>query len=252
MREFEKLVEIVAKLRSPQGCPWDREQTHDSLRPGLLEEAYETLEAINEGDDAHLREELGDLLLQAVFHAQIAKERGAFDIDGVAGSINEKLIRRHPHVFAEAEAADSREVLRQWEQIKREEKGEGASLMQGHAAALPALLRAQNIQKKAARVGFDWPDVSGVFAKVEEEILEVRQAIEQGAAAHIEEEIGDLLFAAVNLARHLKVDAETALIAATAKFINRFQSVEKAIAAQGKKIEEASLDEMETAWQQAK
>lgn len=252
MSDIGKLVGIVAKLRSPEGCPWDREQTHESLRAALVEECYEAVEAIDRADDENLREELGDLLLHVVMHAHMAGERGAFSLDDVADGICEKLVRRHPHVFGTASASDSNEVLRQWEQIKRAEKGSGASILDNLPAALPALLRAQNAQKKAARVGFDWAGADGVFAKLEEEFAELRAAIAGGSSRSVEEEFGDILFTAVNLARHLGVDAETSLTASTSKFIRRFRAMESAIAVQGCRVEDCSAAELDAAWESVK
>jgi len=250
----EPLAAIVRRLRAPDGCPWDREQTHESLRSCLIEECYEAIEAINGRDDENLREELGDVLLQVVMHSEMASERDAFDIDSVVAGICEKLVRRHPHVFGDAKVADSKDVLKNWEQIKREEKGGSHSVFTGLTKGLPALLRAQTAQKKAARVGFDWPDPSGATAKIHEELDEVLDAATNASARpeRLEDEIGDLLFAAVNLARHYKVDAETALSAATEKFIRRFQFVEDAVAVSGRRVEECSLDELEDAWERAK
>jgi MazG family protein len=252
MSDVSRLREIVARLRAPDGCPWDREQTHESLRAALVEECYEAVEAIEKADDANLREELGDLLLHVVMHAHMAGERQAFSFEEVVEGICEKLIRRHPHVFGDASAGDSKEVLRQWEQIKRAEKGERASIMDGLPAGLPALLRAQNAQKKAARVGFDWDDAGGVLAKLEEEIAELKDAIASGDARHTEEEIGDLFFTMVNLARKLQVDGETALAGATRKFIARFREIEAAVTARGGRIEETSPDELNALWDEAK
>ena len=242
MSDVSRLKEIVARLRAPDGCPWDREQTHESLRAALVEECYEVIEAIEKADDANLREELGDLLLHVVLHAHMAAERKAFSFDQVIEGICEKLVRRHPHVFGDATAGDTTEVLRQWEQIKREEKGDRTSIMDGLPAALPALLRAQNVQKKAARVGFDWDRPEQVFEKLDEEIGELREAVE----------LGDLLFTVVNLSRKLKVDGETALTLATKKFTRRFRAVEAEITAQGRKIEEASPEEMNALWDKHK
>ncbi|HEY5706835.1 MAG TPA: nucleoside triphosphate pyrophosphohydrolase [Terrimicrobiaceae bacterium] len=248
MGDLSRLREIVARLRSPGGCPWDREQTHESLRAALVEECYEAVEAIERADDANLREELGDLLLLVVMHAHMAGERKAFGFEDVVEEICEKLIRRHPHVFGEARAVESAQVLRQWEQIKREEKGEGSSAMDGLPSAFPALLRAQHAQKKAARVGFDWDEAAQVLDKVEEEIEELRGAVAFGMSKNIEEELGDLLFSVVNLARKLGVDAETSLAAATRKFVGRFQAIEAKIAADGGKIEQTSPLEMNALW----
>lgn len=244
----QRLREIVARLRAPDGCPWDREQTHASLRGALLEETYELVDAIDHADDKNLREELGDLLLHIVMHAQMASERGAFAFDAVATEICEKLIRRHPHVFGDQSAADSAEVLRQWEQIKRAEKTERTSLLDGLPRALPALMRAQNVQKKVARVGFDWSEAAEVIAKVEEEIAELRAAIAAGAEAEIREETGDLLFSVVNLARKLGQDSEMTLNAATDKFIARFRAVERAARAAGRQVEDCSVEELNAFW----
>jgi MazG family protein len=243
-----RLKEIVARLRAPDGCPWDREQTHVSLRGALLEETYELVDAIDHADDKNLREELGDLLLHIVMHAQMASERGAFEFDAVATEICEKLIRRHPHVFGDQSAADSDEVLRQWEQIKRAEKTERTSILDGMPRALPALMRAQNVQKKAARVGFDWSEAEEVLAKIEEEIAEVRAAMTGADEAAVTEETGDLLFSVVNLARKLGQDSEMTLNAATDKFIARFQAVERAAAAAGKQVEDCSVEELNAHW----
>ncbi|HEY5792795.1 MAG TPA: nucleoside triphosphate pyrophosphohydrolase [Chthoniobacterales bacterium] len=247
-----RLTEIVRTLRSPEGCPWDREQTHESLRGALLEECYEAIEAINNADDANLREELGDLLLLVVMHAQMGAERGAFAFEEIAAAVAEKMIRRHPHVFGDQTAADSAAVLKQWEQIKRREKGENASVLAGVARALPALMRAQNVQKKAARVGFDWGSAIEVLDKLEEEIRELREAMASGQPAAIGEEAGDLLFSAVNLARKLGLESETVLNESTDKFVRRFQALEQTVAAAGKRVEDVSLEELEAHWQRAK
>lgn len=252
MGDVSRLREIVARLRSPGGCPWDREQTHESLRAALIEECYEAIEAIERADDANLREELGDLLLHVVMHAHMAGERKAFGFEEVVAGICEKLIRRHPHVFGDAGAAETAQVLRQWEQIKRTEKGGESSVMDGLPSAFPALLRAQNAQKKAARVGFDWDDASQVLAKVQEEIEELREALSCGSKHNIEEELGDLFFSVVNLARKLSVDAEMSLAAATRKFVRRFRAVEAEIAAGGGRIEQTSPDQMNALWDRHK
>jgi MazG family protein len=250
---IDQLRDIIAKLRSPGGCPWDREQTHATLRAGLVEEAYEVVAAINSGDDANLREELGDLLLQPIFHAQIAAEEGRFDFDDVARSIVEKLIRRHPHVFGDDRCADSAEVLRKWDDIKRAEKGNVAtSALDGISDGLPALMRAEKVQKKAARVGFDWSEVAPVAAKIREELAEVEAEIAAGASAKIEEEIGDLLFSVVNLARKLKVDGETALQRATDKFATRFRAVEALAGERGIVLEKLTLTELDVLWDEVK
>jgi len=247
----ERLREIVARLRAPDGCPWDREQTHASLRGALIEECYEVIDAIERADDANLKEELGDLLLHVVMHTQLAVERSAFTLEEVAADICEKMIRRHPHVFGDKLAKDSTEVLRQWEQIKRTEKGNpSGGLLDSLPTSMPALLRAQNAQKKAARVGFDWPDVEPVFEKMQEEIAEVRKALAEGDAKAVEDEVGDILFTAVNLARKLHVDSETSLAAATNRFIKRFQAVERELG--DRKMEETPLAELDRIWDRIK
>jgi MazG family protein len=250
---LDRLREIVARLRAPGGCPWDREQTHTSLRAGLVEEAYEVVAAIDANDDANLCEELGDLLLQVVFHAQIAEEQSRFGFEDVALSIAEKLVRRHPHVFGDEKCADSAEVLRKWEDLKRAEKGTTAtSALDGISAGLPALLHAEKIQKKAARVGFDWSNAEPVFAKVREELAEIEAAVSGAQRAAIEDEIGDLLFSVVNLARKLKVDGETALRASTEKFSWRFRQVEALAAERGLVLEKLSLAELDELWDAVK
>ncbi|HEY5742392.1 MAG TPA: nucleoside triphosphate pyrophosphohydrolase [Terrimicrobiaceae bacterium] len=251
MGDVSRLTQIVSRLRAPGGCAWDREQTHESLRAGLIEECYEAIEAIEKADDSNLREELGDLLLQVVMHAHLAGERRAFAFEDVVEGICDKLVRRHPHVFADSQAANSAEVIRQWELIKRAEKA-SASVMDGLPRELPALLRAQNAQKKAARVGFDWDETRQVLDKVEEEIKELREAISDGPSGNIEEELGDLFFSLVNLARKLQVDSEAALAAATGKFVDRFRGVEAEITAKGGRVEQTSLEEMNVLWERQK
>jgi MazG family protein len=247
-----RLRSIVARLRAPGGCPWDIEQTHASLRGHLIEECYEVIDAIEHSDDANLREELGDLLLHVVMHAQMAAERGAFSLDGVAATICDKMIRRHPHVFGDKLAADSSEVLRQWEQIKRTEKGPASGVLDHITTALPALLRAQTAQKKAARAGFDWPDTEPVFDKLREETVEIREALAAADSHALEAEVGDLLFTAVNLARKLGIDAETALSGSTNRFISRFQSIESHLRADGRQVEKTPLAELDRLWEQVK
>jgi tetrapyrrole methylase family protein/MazG family protein len=247
-----RLRAIVSLLRSPEGCPWDREQTHESLRASLLEEACETIDAITKADDANLCEELGDLLLQVVFHTDLAAERGAFTLEDAARHTCEKLIRRHPHVFGDVEAADTHAVLRQWEQIKREEKGTRASMMDGIPRALPALIRAANIQKKAARVGFDWPDTDGVIDKFREELAELSVELQSGDPRKLEHELGDLLFTAVNMARKLGIEPELALEHANQRFIARFQHMEKSAAARDHKLEDLTPEALDTLWREAK
>ena len=248
---FTKLCEIVAKLRAPGGCPWDREQTHESLLPALIEEAYEVAGAVRGKDSANFREELGDLLLLIVMHAEIASESNRFDISGVLKDVTEKLIRRHPHVFGSSDARDSSAVLKQWESIKRAEKT-GKHYLGDLPAALPALVRAQKAQAKVARVNFDWPEVRDVIAKVEEEIQELKQAVLEQNQKSIENEAGDLLFAVVNLARKCKLDAESALQAATDKFVARFNRLEDQLHARGKKLGDVDLAEMDAIWNQIK
>jgi MazG family protein len=251
--EFERLCEIMRRLREPGGCPWDREQTHASLVPGLLEEAYEVADAIRKDDDANLREELGDLLLQVVIHAQIASEEGRFTIDDVARDIGDKLIRRHPHVFADTQARDTGAVLRQWDAIKRAEtNSEDSGYFTGLTRALPALMLAQKAQTKAARVGFDWSELKDVVAKVDEELSEAKEAIASADEAAIADEMGDLLFAVVNLVRKNKLDAETVLAAATEKFITRFHAMEEDLKATGRKLGEADLATMDEIWNRVK
>jgi nucleoside triphosphate diphosphatase len=258
MTEFEKLCQIVAKLRAPGGCPWDREQTHESLLPALIEEAYEVAGAVRAKDSANFREELGDLLLLIVMHAEIASESDRFDINGVLKDVTEKLIRRHPHVFGRSDARDSGAVLKQWESIKRAEKmGKRTGDAGGHylddlPAAIPALMRAQKAQSKVARVNFDWTEVRDVIAKVEEEIQELKQAILEQNRKSIEDEVGDLLFAVVNLARKCKLDAESALQAATDKFVARFNRLENELNARGKQLGNVGLIELDKIWNQIK
>jgi MazG family protein len=248
---FAKLCEIVAKLRAPGGCPWDREQTHESLLPALIEEAYEAAGAARARDSANFREELGDLLLLIVMHAEIARESDRFDINGVLKDVMEKLIRRHPHVFGTSDVRDSSAVLKQWESIKRCEK-RGKHYLGDLPAALPALVRAQKAQSKVARVNFDWSEVRDVIAKVEEEIQELKQAVLEQNRKSIEDEVGDLLFAVVNLARKCKLDAESALQAATDKFVARFNRLEDELNARGKKLGDVDLAEMDAIWNQIK
>jgi MazG family protein len=245
---FQKLCEIVAKLRAPGGCPWDREQTHESLVPAVIEEAYEVAEAARAKDDAHFREELGDLLLLVVMHAEIARETGRFNIDEVIGEVSNKLIRRHPHVFGTSDARDSGAVLKQWEAIKRDEKKAESHYLASLPKALPALIRAQKAQSKAARVNFDWADVRDVGAKVEEELREMKEAIGSEDRARMEEEIGDLLLAVVNLARKCKIDAESALQKATDKFVARFNQLEDELRKRGKRLGDVDLAEMDAIW----
>ncbi len=249
---FAKLCDIVAKLRGPGGCPWDREQTNESLLPALIEEAYEVGEAARAHDDAHFREELGDLLLLIVMHAQITSEASRFNIEEIIGTVSDKLIRRHPHVFGTSEARDSIAVLKQWEAIKREEKKSDSHYLSSLPKALPGLVRAQKAQSKVARVNFDWKDLRDVIAKIEEELREVKEAIESRQHKLIADELGDLLFAVVNLTRKSNVDAESALQSATDKFVARFNRLEDELEARGKKLGDAALEEMDKIWDQIK
>lgn len=266
--DIARLLEIMAALRTPvTGCPWDLEQDFASIAPYTLEEAYEVVDAIERGDLADLKDELGDLLLQVVFHARMAEEQGAFAFPDVVQAITRKLVRRHPHVFGDARDLSPREVKSLWDEIKREEKAERraardamglpaeaheAGFLSGIPAALPALTRAQKLTAKAAKVGFDWPDAMQVIEKIHEELDEVKEAASSGERDRIEDEIGDLLFSVTNLARHYGIDPEQALRRTNAKFERRFTSVEKALRNQGSSLDEASLDEMEELWVEAK
>jgi tetrapyrrole methylase family protein/MazG family protein len=249
---FQRLCEIVAKLRGPGGCPWDAEQTNESLVPALIEETYEVAGALRAADESNFREELGDLLLLIVMHAEIAAEAGRFKIENVICEVTEKLIRRHPHVFGESDARDSGAVVKQWEAIKRAEKKAEKHYLASLPDALPALMRADKAQKKVARVNFDWKKIEDVIAKVEEEVGEVKAAIESQDRQLIEDEIGDLLFAVVNLSRKCKIDAESALQRATDKFRARFNRLEDELKSQGKRLGDADLAEMDQIWNQIK
>ena len=250
---FARLREIVARLRAPDGCPWDREQTNETLLPQLIEEAYEVAEAVRKRDDQNLREELGDLILLAVMHAQIAEEAGQFNIGDVLADVSQKLIRRHPHVFGTSVVRDAEGVVKQWEAIKQEEKNDpDQHYLDGIPLALPALMRAQKTQKKVARVNFDWTDVSEVLAKVDEELAEAKQAIADGDRKAMADEIGDLFFAVVNLARKTILDAETELQRATNKFISRFNRLEDRLKKQGKTLGTPRLDELDIIWDAVK
>lgn len=251
MQEFDRLVAIMARLRGPNGCPWDAQQTHQSLRQYILEEVYEVLEAVDEGDLERLGGELGDLLLQIIFHAQIASEEGRFDIAEVCRKISDKLEYRHPHVFADTQVRDADEVLVNWEQLKNREAEhrQRQSALDGVPRGLPALQQALELQKKAAKVGFDWPEVTGPLEKVGEEAAELLAA---AAQAEVAAEFGDLLFALVNCARFMKVDPEAALREANARFSRRFRHVESAAEAGGKPLSAMTLAEMDVLWEQAK
>ncbi len=252
-KQLARLRAIMHRLRAPGGCPWDAEQTHASLVPNLIEEAYETVDTIQRGDHNHLKEELGDLLLQVIFHSELAEEAGRFNLDDVARGISDKLVRRHPHVFAKSEAATSDAVLTQWDEIKRAEKGDEAQpYLHGVGKGLPALLRAAKLQKKAAKVGFDWPDETGVLAKLREEFDELETAMADHVDAAVTEELGDLLFSVVNLARFRKTDPEVLMAAANAKFEERFSAMERDLKQHGLDLASATPDRMEESWQTVK
>jgi MazG family protein len=257
---FTRLVEIISTLRAPGGCPWDREQTHESLKPMMLEEAYEVVEAIDEGDDDELKGELGDLLLQVVFHSQIAAEENRFDVDDVVDRVTSKMISRHPHVFGEEKAETSTEVLRNWEAIKEAElaaKGQGdeqRSMLDSVSTKLPAVMEAFQMTTKVARVDFDWPDVASVLEKLDEEVHELKEAIASERADHqeIAGEVGDLLFVAVNVARLLGIDPESALKSSNRKFRRRFRYIEDRLREQGRKPADSNHIEMDALWDEAK
>ena len=251
-KELDRFIEIVARLRGPGGCPWDREQSHKSLLNCLLDETYEFFEAVEEDDDGKMREELGDLLLQVVLHAQMASERGTYSIEEVAADISEKLIRRHPHVFGETAVASSSEVLHNWEKIKKEEKKHRQYLVDDIPEAMPALFRAEKMQRRVARVGFDWTDARPVLDKVIEEFNEFKEAILSGNHDHAEEELGDIMFALVNVARHHKICAEDALRITTRKFAKRFRYIEDCFAKEKREMAGAPLEELDRYWEEAK
>ena len=268
-KSFDDLVQLMARLRAPDGCPWDRKQTHASLKPYLVEEAYEVLEAIDHTDITRLREELGDVLLQVIFHAQIGIEQETFSIEDVIHALAEKLVRRHPHVFGttdqQQESLNADDVKVRWEQIKRnerEEKGQDSSALEGVPKTLPALLRAYQIQARAARVGFDWSDVTPVLGKLEEELQEFRDAMAASSASapstspqaneHVEAELGDVLFTIVNVSRFLKINPEEALRKTINRFIDRFQYIEAQAALTGRSLQDMTVEEMDALWEQAK
>jgi MazG family protein len=252
--QLARFVDIVSRLRAPGGCPWDREQTHRSLLSCLLDEAYEFFDAVDNGDRGKMQEELGDILLQVVLHAEIARQEGDFDIEDVARGIGDKIVRRHPHVFGGAAVSSSKEVLRNWETIKRQEKGKEHRryLVDDIPPELPALFRAEKIQRRVARAGFDWPDMAPVLAKVEEEFGELKDALERNQESETEEELGDILFALVNVARHAGICAEDVLRRTNEKFIRRFRYIEDRYREAGKNIEEAPLEEMDRYWEESK
>ncbi len=258
-RTFARLHEIVGILRSPGGCPWDQEQTHESIRKNLIEETYEVIETIDEDDPEHMQEELGDLLLQVMLHSQMEEEVGTFNVFDVIQGLNDKLIFRHPHVFGQNKAEDAEAALANWEQMKAEEKRrkgqkpEQTSALDGIPRDLPALMKAYKLQKKASKVGFDWDQINDVFLKIEEELSELREAVEQGLDPEEQvAELGDLLFAATNAARFLHADPEEALSRTNRKFVKRFRFIEEQLKAKGKTVEDSSLEEMDAIWQQAK
>ena len=256
---FGKLVLLMERLRGPDGCPWDREQTHESLKPMLIEEAFEVLEALDDQDPDQICEELGDLLFQVVFHSQIARENGEFDAYAVCRGIYDKMVRRHPHVFGDASFEDSNDLLRNWEDIKAAEKKAAGrsettrdSLLDGIPEKLPALYRANQMTAKAARVGFDWTDIAGIREKLVEECNEVEDALEEGDPERVRDEVGDVLFTAVNLCRHLELDPETTLRRASDKFSRRFRKMESHFRRAGRDLKEVDPGEMETFWQSHK
>jgi len=252
---FGELVRIMARLRGENGCPWDRQQTHASIKPYFVEETYEVLEAIDDGDAGKLCEELGDVLLQVVFHARMAEEAALFSIADVVRAITEKLVRRHPHVFGDVQADTAQKVLFNWEQIKKTERlnAQGrASFLDGVPRELPALLRARRLQEKASRVGFDWKETREVVRKVEEELAELRAAMETERPERMEAELGDLLFSLVNLSRFIAVDAEEALRKTIARFIARFQYIEEELADRGRTAAQVTLEELDALWAEAK
>ena len=249
---FNDLLRIMEILRAPDGCMWDREQDHQSIRRNFIEETYEVCEAIDEQDPEHLKEELGDVLLQVVFHTQMEKEKSVFDIGDVADGICKKLIYRHPHIFGTVEVGSSEEILRNWDELKRKEKHQetDTSALESVAKSLPGLIRAEKLQKKAAKVGFDWENAQGALEKVEEELDEVKRAV--AGDGDPEEELGDLLFAAVNVARHLKVDPERAMEKTCNKFVRRFAEMERQAQQENKALSDLSLTELDTLWNRSK
>jgi tetrapyrrole methylase family protein / MazG family protein len=251
-----KFVEIVQKLRSPDGCPWDKEQTHDSLKQYLVEETYEALDAIDEKDNEHLKEELGDVLLQVFLHAQIAKDDGNFDIEDIAREIGEKMIRRHPHVFGDTKVKDAEQVLKNWEEIKSAEKAAKGnldpSILDSIPHSFPALFETHKISKKVAKLGFEWKEPKDVFNKVNEEIEEVKQAYKEGDEAHLQEELGDLLFTVANLCRVFKVNPELCLKQANKKFKKRFGKMEVIVKEEEMKLDKLSFDEWNQLWERVK
>lgn len=248
-KNLEELIEVIRKLRAPDGCPWDRKQTHESLRPNMLEEAYEAVDAIDDNDMAHLREELGDVLLQVLLHSQIASENNEFNIDNVAKELKDKLIHRHPHVFGDIRIDNADEVLAVWEKRKAEEKSHRKSAMDGISRSQSALISAQKISKKAVKTGFEWPNEESLYECIMSEFNEFKEAVQEGDKIHMEEEFGDILFATVNLARWNKIDAEQALLKANKKFEKRFRKMEELAE---KPLNDHSFEEFDALWKQAK
>ncbi len=252
MDEFQKLLDIMSLLRSDKGCPWDREQTRESLKPFLIEETYELIEAIDEGDPAKIKEELGDLLFQIIFHCQIAKEQGEFDISDVIKVISDKMTKRHPHVFGAERFETPEEVMRQWEERKKEEGKFKESILEGIPKTLPSLLRAQKLQAKAAKVGFDWRKVEDVLDKLDEELSEFREALSNKKQQEIEDELGDIFFVLVNISRFVGVNPEDALRKTISKFISRFRYLEMKAADAGRDLLDMTLEEMDALWEESK
>jgi tetrapyrrole methylase family protein/MazG family protein len=252
-RTFADLVELMHRLRAPGGCPWDREQSYASLKPFIIEEAYEVVDAIDRDDRAALVEEIGDLLLQSVFLAELGREEETFDIGDAITAIHDKLVRRHPHVFADVKLDTADQVLNNWEQLKKAERSEKKEgVLSGVPPSLPALLKAARLTEKASRVGFDWEEVSDIFTKIDEEVAELREAVATNDRHHVEEEVGDLLFTLANIARRMEINPEEALQRTNRKFKERFEHIEKALQEQGKSFEETTLAEMDALWDEAK
>jgi len=252
-RSFDDLVRLMTRLRGPDGCPWDRKQTLPDLKPYVIEEAYEVVDAIDRNDRAALLEEIGDFLLEAVFITEITREEGTFDVYDSITAIHDKLVRRHPHVFGDVEAKDAEQVLVNWEKLKQDErKAENKSLLAGIPQAMPALLKASRLTEKASRVGFDWRRTEDVFDKIDEEIAELREAVATGDASHVHEEIGDLLFTIANIARKVNVNPEEALQSTNRKFMSRFQSMEARVRERDQNLDQLDLEEMDRLWDEAK
>lgn len=258
-RRFEELVQLMARLRGPDGCPWDREQTARSLRTYLLEETYEVLDALERDDTRALQDELGDLLLQILFHAQMAAEQGRFSIDDVLSGLHDKLVRRHPHVFGSTQVENAQQVVKNWEALKAAERQahaephrRGESVLAGVNASLSALPEAYQLTRRAAQVGFDWEHLDDLLLKLNEEVAELRRALAGEPREQLEDEVGDLLFVAVNVARYLGIDPEVALRRTNRKFIERFREVEQGLARQGKRLQDATLEEMDALWERSK